>query len=382
MRTRLLYHLTALATGLALTAGFVVVATVPAQAASFGVTITASAKAVVIGQTVKFTGKVSPKPSSRTLYLQRRYVGSSTWTSVKKFKAASSGSYSVSTGFSNDRDRYYRIYKPKSSSRKAGYSKAVQVIVDPKPTGKPATLSSVSPAFEPLSGGVALTVAGSHFTGTTKVTVTPQVPASDTTKGDGVFPELTAGFTVTSDTGLRMTPPASLAGTNLVKIYTPTGTVTTTVTYAKATRTASAFEKQVLDQVNARRSSVQTCNGKSKPAVGALTWDGAYADVALSHAKDLVARQGAGYSGLDHTTYGLKDWFQRLSLAGYTGAVSEDLALSPADFTASQVVQQWMNSKSGHCESVMDGRWTKAGIGAATGLWGSQSSIFTNLDLR
>jgi hypothetical protein len=30
----------------------------------------------------------------------------------------------------------------------------------------------------------------------------------------------------------------------------------------------------------------------------------------------------------------------------------------------------------------MDGDWTKVGIGVASGVWGSQSSIFTNLDLR
>ncbi|HEY3339898.1 MAG TPA: CAP domain-containing protein [Propionicimonas sp.] len=382
MRRRLLRHLTAIVTGLALAMGFIAVATVPAQAASFSLTISASAKTVVLGKTVTFTGKVSPKPSSRTLYLQRRYVGSSTWTTVKTFTAASSGSYKVSTGFTNDRDRHYRVYKPKSSSRKAGYSSGLQVIVDARPTGTPAALTSVNPAVEPLSGGAGVTVTGAHFTGTTKVTVTPQVPTSYTAKGDGVFPELTAGFTVTSDTELRVTPPASLAGTNLVKVYTPTTTATTTIAYTASTRAASAFEKQVLDQVNLRRGSVQTCNGKPMPAVRSLTWDGVYADLALSHAKDLAARQGAGYSGLSHTTYGLKDWSQRFSLAGYTSGASEDLALSPVGYSASQVVQQWMNSTSGHCESVMDGHWSRAGIGAATGLWGSQSSLFTNLDLR
>ena len=113
-----------------------------------------------------------------------------------------------------------------------------------------------------------------------------------------------------------------------------------------------------------------------------LAWDGQLSDLALSHAKDLAARQGAGYNGLSHTTYGLNDWFQRFSLAGYSGGYSEDLALSPASRSASQVVEQWMKSTSGHCESVMDRDWTKAGVGVARGLWGAQSSIFTNLDLR
>lgn len=382
MRRRLLRHLTAFVTGLALATGLLAVATVPAHAASFSLTIAASAKTVFLGDTATFTGKVSPKPSSRTLYLQRRYVGSSTWTTVKKFRAGSSGSYKVSTGFSNDRDRYYRVYKPKSSSRKAGHSKAVQVIVDPKPTGPPASLTSVSPAVEPLSGGIDLAITGTQLTGTTRVTVTPQVRPAHTADGSGVFPELTAAFSVTSDTEIKVTPPASLGGTNLVKVYTPAATLTTTVTYAKAARSPSTFEQQVLDQVNLRRSSTQTCRGKSMPAVGALTWDGEYADLTLSHAKDLAARQGLGYNGLSHTTYGVKEWYHRFFLAGYDGGFGEDLALSPTSSSASQVVQQWMNSTDGHCESVMDGDWTKAGVGVASGLRGSQSSIFSNLDLR
>ncbi len=382
MRRRLFHHLAVFVTGLALITGLTTVATVPAQAASFSVSMSASATTVVVGKTVTFSGKVSPKPSSRTLYLQRRYVGSSTWTSVKKFTAASSGSYTVSTGFSTDRDGDFRVYKPKSSSRKSGYAKAVRVFVDPKPSVISASLTSVSTAVEPLSGGVVLTVTGTHLTGTSKVTVTPRVARSYTSKGDGVFPALKASFTVTSDKALRVTPPASLAGTNVVTVYTPTQTVTTTITYAKATRTASTFEKQVLEQLNVRRSTTQTCRGKSMRAVGALTWDGAFADLALSHAKDLAARQGAGYDGLSHTTYGLKTWSERFVIAGYSSGFSEDLALSPAGFSASQVVQQWMTSTSGHCESVMDGRWTKAGVGVASGLWGKQSSIFTNLDLH
>jgi uncharacterized protein YkwD len=220
------------------------------------------------------------------------------------------------------------------------------------------------------------------LSGTTKVTVTPQVRADYTADGSGAFPELTAGFAVSSDSQLEITTPASLAGTNLVKIYTAGGTLTATLTYARTVHTPTSFEQQVLDQVNLRRSSKQTCRGTSMPAVGALTWDGEYADLTLSHARDLAARQGAGYSGLSHTTYGLKEWYYRFYLAGYSGAFSEDLALSPAGYSASDVVQQWMDSKDGHCESVMDGEWTKVGIGVASGLWGSQSSIFTNLDLR
>ena len=382
MRRRLLRHLTAFVTGLALATGLLAVAAVPAQAAVFTVSIGASTSVAVVGGKVTFSGKVSPKPSRRTVYLQRRNVGSTAWATVKKLTVSKSGAYKVTTTLTSDRDRYYRIYKPKSSGRKAGHSRAIQVIVDPAPAGTPSSLISLSPATSPLSGGTTVTVTGSGLGGTTKVTVTPQVRADYTADGSGAFPELTAGFAVSSDSQLQITTPASLAGNNLVKIYTGGGTLSATLTYARTVHTPSTFEQQVLDEVNLRRSSTQTCRGTSMPAVGALTWDGEYADLTLSHARDLAARQGAGYSGLSHTTYGLKEWYHRILLAGYSGGFSEDLALSPAGYSASQVVQQWMSSTSGHCESVMDGDWTKAGIGVASGLWGSQSSIFTNLDLR
>ena len=83
MRRRLLRHLTVFVTGLALATGLLAVATVPAQAASFTVSIGASTTVAVVGGKVTFSGKVSPKPSKRTVYLQRRNVGSTSWTTVK-----------------------------------------------------------------------------------------------------------------------------------------------------------------------------------------------------------------------------------------------------------------------------------------------------------
>ena len=367
MRKRLLGNLTAALTSLALTTGFIAVAAVPSQAASFGVTVKASLTTVLETGTVTFTGKVSPKPSSRTLYLQRRNPGSSTWRTVNTFTAATDGSYSVKTGFGDAKDRYFRVYKPKTSTRKAGYSASVKIVVDAPP--------------EPLSGGkkVRLVVAG--VSGATSVTVTPRVPAGYIDTKVGLAP-LSAGFAVINGNTIDITPPASLGGSNLVTIKTPNGIVQTSLLYGRTSRSGSTFEKAVFDQVNLRRSKKQTCRGTSMPSVGKLSWDGQLSDLALSHAKDLAARQGAGYTGLSHTTYGLKDWSQRFTLAGYSGGYGEDLALSPANHSASQVVDLWMKSTGGHCESVMDRDWTKAGVGVARGLWRAQSSIFSNLDLR
>jgi uncharacterized protein YkwD len=246
----------------------------------------------------------------------------------------------------------------------------------------PTSVVSISPATQPLAGGSTVRVTGSSFTGTTRVTVTPQVPADYTADGSGVFPELVAGFTVVDDGTIDVTPPASLAGTNVVKLYTPGGTVATTLTYALATHSPTDFEQQVLDQVNLRRSSSQTCNGKAMPAVSAIAWDGQLADITLAHAKDLAARQGAGYNGLSHTTYGLKEWYQRFLLAGITSGVGEDLAVKSGSPSASELVALWMSSTSGHCESVMGAGWTKAGVGVANGPFKGYAAVYANLDLR
>lgn len=384
MRRRVLERLTAALTGLALATGFLVVAAVPAEAAAFAVTITASASTVTVGARVTIKGAVSPKPSSRTLYLQRRYVDSAGWTTVKKFYATSTGRYSVTTGFGNDRDRYYRVYKPRTATRKAGFSSAVQVVVNLPATGDPATLTSVSPGTEPLSGGLAVTITGTGLAGTTRVTVTPQVLGSQTRDGTGILPELPATFEVVDAGTLRVTPPASLGGVNLVKVYTPGATLTGTIGYARAPGNPSEFEREVLEQVNLRRGTEQVCRGVAMPAVAQLGWDGELADLARSHARDLAVRFDGAYGGaLAHETFGLKSFASRFELAGYgSGGYGENLALTSAGFSAAGVVSLWMHSPDGHCESVMSPGWTRAGLGVAAGTGSRANYLFTNLDLR
>lgn len=380
MPKRLLRRLAAIATSFALAAGALQLVTVPAHAASFSVSLKASATKVVVGKTVTFTGKVSPKPSSRTLYLQRRYVGSTTWKNIKKFSAAKSGSFKVATGFDNDTDRYYRIYKPKQGSRKAGYSSVVQVVVDPKPKPTTVALNRITPAGGPLSGGQKVTITGAGLARTTKVTFTAKVKAAYTKDNTGILPELPGVVTVIDDTKVEVTTPASLGGSSMVKVYTPAATLTTTYTYARSSREPSDFERQVLVEINEKRSAQQTCAGKSQPAVGPLSWSGELSDVALAHSRDLAARQSV-YQGLSHVTYGLDSFAERFYAAGFGAPFGEILALSPKDYTAAQVVQQWMNS-AGHCTSIMNKSWTKAGVGVAPGSYSGQASIFSNVDFQ
>lgn len=120
------------------------------------------------------------------------------------------------------------------------------------------------------------------------------------------------------------------------------------------------------------------------PAVGPLGRDPELADLARSHARDLAARFDSAYGGvLAHETFGLKSFASRFELAGYgSGGYGENLAMTPAGFSAADVVSLWMGSASGHCESVMNPGWTKAGLGVAAGTGSRAYHVFTNLDLR
>ncbi|MCA0294707.1 MAG: CAP domain-containing protein [Actinobacteria bacterium] len=384
MHSTLLRSTAALVTAFGLIAGLLVLTAAPAQAASFRVSVDASATTVAAGGTVTFTGTVSPRPSSRYVYLQRRMVGSTKWKTVKKIHTTRAGGYRVTVGTSSDADRYYRIYKPKQGSRKAGYSTGVQVIVDRVVVGAAASLTSHYPTTGALSGGTELTLTGSGLAGTTQVTFTPQVAASDTADGSGVLPELPGTVVSADDQTVVVTTPASLGGPSLVKVYTGSNTLTTTFTYAAMPRDLEPFEQAVLDEINARRAEAQTCDGQKMPPVEPLTSDGTLADLALSHSRDLAARQSV-YKGISHQTYLTRSVGTRFALAGMTSGWGEILALSPESYEASDVVDQWINSRSGHCEALMSDQWTTAGVGVATGRWeyrtGSfQDSLFSNVD--
>lgn len=388
MRRRLARALTALVVGFGLATGMLSLAAVPAHAAKFAVSLMIADPNVTVRDTITLSGKVSPKPKTRYVYLQRRYVGSTSWKTVKKIRTTSSGTYRTTIGAGNDVDRHYRIYKPRQGSRKASYSPAVQVVVDPVfsavTAASPLTLS---PSSGTLSGGTTVTIRGGGLSAATKVTFTPQVTADQTSDGTGVLPEVPGSTRVVDDNTVEVVTPASLGGANLVRVYTPSATFTATYTYTTGARSPSTFEQQVLDEINARRAVPQTChqgNGTSlMPAVKPIVWDGSLADLALAHSRDLAERQDV-YQGLSHVTYGTAGVQVRFHRAAVKGGYGEVLALSPQRATAAYVVDQWMQSTTGHCQSVMNANWTRAGAGVTTGerrtSAGAQTSIFSNVD--
>ncbi len=388
MRTILLCKMAALLAGVGLVAGTAVTSATPAVAASFSVSVSVRGISVRIGQPISISGKVTPRPARRYVYLQKRLDGSTTWRTVKRVKTTSTGAFTARTAAANDTDRYYRILKPKSTSRKAGRSASVQVIVDPASSpGMSPTLDAVTPSSGPLAGGTTLTLAGTGLTEVTRVTFTPQLDRADTADGSGVLTELPGELSVV-DGKLQVVTPASLGGSHLVTAYTPTATLTAGFTYLAAAHLPSSFEQQLFNQINERRTAAQTCHRDGEnlpmPAVPALTLDQILSDLALSHSRDLATRQDL-YDGLSHLTWGTSSFAVRFRRAGVTtGGYGEILALSPDSYSAAAVVDQWMSSTTGHCESLMSAGWTRAGVGVAAMTTSSnpQNVIFSNVNFR
>lgn len=380
MRKTLLRRIAALLTGVGLAVAGLALAVAPAQAASFSVSIAASDGSVRACEGVNLTGTVSPRPSGHTVYVQEQRVGQTAWTTVAKVSTTSGGDYRTTVVPATAGDRYYRIYKPGQGHRKAGHSRQILVAVAPQ-TGD----ARVCTASSSLSAGGTTTITGTGAGAATGVTFTPQADAGDLAAGFTALPAIPATFVAVAADTVKVTVPPGLGGSTLVTVATPTGDLTATFVYKRTWRSPTSFENAVLAQLNKRRAHRRTCDGKSMPAVAPLTWDGGLSDLALSHSRDLAARQDV-YQGLSHVTYGTSDVSVRFRRAGVTGGFGEILALSPESYSASQVVGQWIASTTGHCESVMNKGWTKAGVGVAPGVWqttyGPQRSIFSNVDFQ
>lgn len=380
MRSTLLHRAAAVLTGLGLVTGWSGFAATPAQAARYSVSVRASDATVTACEGVNLTGRVSPRPSRRTVTVQERLVGQSRWTTVATVKTTKQGRYRTTVVPASAGDRYYRVRTPKHGKRKAGYSRQLFVRV-----GEQVGDLRACAASSALAGGGSTTITGVGVGSATRVTFTPQLDGDQLAAGFTSMPAVEAEFAVIDDHTLTVRVPAGLGGANLITASAPGATITANFTYKRTWRSPTAFEASVLSELNQRRAKAEVCNGRTLPKVHPLRWDGGLGDLALSHSRDLVTRQQI-YQGLDHVTAGTRSVSTRFALAGVTGAYGEVLALSPRGYTAAQVVNQWMKSTTGHCESVMSAAWTKAGVGVAAGVWlsdvGAQDSNVSNVDFQ
>lgn len=183
-------------------------------------------------------------------------------------------------------------------------------------------------------------------------------------------PTISAKVTGSSDTTVTLSIPAGLGGKHVVTISNSAGTATTEYTYVTTNRSLTAFEQQVIDEVNARRTAPggQICGSSARSAVPALPVNPKLNDLAQSHANDLGYRWETDYgSKAAHPTAGTTSSSVRYRAAGFkTNPLLENWANAGASWTAKELVDSWMASSS-HCDTIMDDLAIGFGLGTWTG---------------
>ena len=122
---------------------------------------------------------------------------------------------------------------------------------------------------------------------------------------------------------------------------------------------AVAVSRRILELVNAARAAGRRCGAKYFAPAAPLALDASLTRAALAHSEEM-----ARYGAFDHRGHDGSTPAQRVEHAGY-GAhriVGENIAagaMSPAEVT-----DGWLASP-GHCENIMDGRFTQIGIAYA-----------------
>ena len=114
--------------------------------------------------------------------------------------------------------------------------------------------------------------------------------------------------------------------------------------------------EHVLELTNEARARARRCGAKHFAAVPPLTLSPRLTRAALEHSKDMARHSEFDHEGSDGSTPP-----QRATRAGYTWrTVGENIAAGAT--SAEEVMEGWLASP-GHCENLMDPRFTETGIG-------------------
>lgn len=114
--------------------------------------------------------------------------------------------------------------------------------------------------------------------------------------------------------------------------------------------------RRVLELTNEARARPRRCGSKSFVAVPPLTLSAKLTRAALEHSQDMARHNEFEHEGSDGSTPP-----QRATRAGYVWrTVGENIAAGST--SADEVMQGWLASP-GHCENLMDPRFTETGIG-------------------
>lgn len=156
-----------------------------------------------------------------------------------------------------------------------------------------------------------------------------------------------------------------LAGTGLDVAGTaesapPASSERTPAVALASTINRSAFEKDVLTQINKARATKRKCGGTTYGAAKPLKWNTKLAAAAAGHSKDMSVR-----NYFSHTSKSGRSPYARIKATGYRyKAAGETLAAGYTTPTA--VVKAWLKSTS-HCKIVMSKSFTQVGVGFYSG---------------
>jgi len=127
-----------------------------------------------------------------------------------------------------------------------------------------------------------------------------------------------------------------------------------------ATPSAPLLSTRALQLVNEVRARGTRCGTRSFAPAPPLSFSGTLAGVALGHANDM-----ADHNYFEHQNLSGKSPADRVRAVGYQEKlVGENLAYGPG--TIEEVVQGWLDSP-GHCENIMDPRFSQMGIAYSPG---------------
>ncbi len=135
----------------------------------------------------------------------------------------------------------------------------------------------------------------------------------------------------------------------------------------------NAAETQMLQAVNAARTTARKCQGKDFAAAPALNWNGLLGNAARAHAQDMAARNYFAHVSPDGASPQ-----ERVEKAGYTGwlTVGENIAAGFSDTQISETMIAWLSSDKGHCEALMNPAFKEVGFGYAPSTSGDYNAYW------
>jgi uncharacterized protein YkwD len=120
----------------------------------------------------------------------------------------------------------------------------------------------------------------------------------------------------------------------------------------------AAFLDSVLKSLNLIRAKGGRCGGTKFPPSQPLTRSATLDEAARIHARDMAQNSFLAHTGSDDTDPG-----ERATRAGYEWrVVAENIAAGQT--SADDIAATWLES-SGHCENLMDGKYSETGIAYA-----------------